>query len=92
MTEQIISTDNSLFPWQEIENQSVLLIDSLAEVKTSQASKSTYISIFLRKSPYYILSQRSFQKLIDLFSAIGGLFGFAFTFFMFIQQYTQISY
>lgn len=92
LTEQIISTDSSLFPWTSITNQTVLVVDQPAEVKTSMAQKDVYISIYLRKSPYYKLSYRSFQKLQDLFSAIGGLFGFAVTFFLVIQNYNQAAY
>lgn len=70
----------------------MLTVKELAEVKTSMNFKDEYISVYLRKSPYYILSQRTFPKLQDLFSAIGGLFGFAISFFLFMQFYTQAAF
>jgi hypothetical protein len=70
----------------------VLVVKELAEVKNSMNFPDEYIDIYLRKSPYYILSQRNFEKLQDLFSAIGGLFGFALTIFMFMQFYTQAAF
>jgi hypothetical protein len=67
-------------------------VRDLAEVKDSMNFPDEYINIYLRKSPYYILSERNFPKLQDLLSAIGGLFGFSITFLLIMQFYTQASF
>lgn len=54
--------------------------------------QDVYLDVYLRKSPYYIYSQRSFVKLQDLFSNLGGLFGFAMFFFLFMQFYTEAAF
>ena len=88
LTEQFIETDYSLLPWNDKSNQTVLTVKELAQVKNSMSFKDEYINVFLRKSPYYVLSRRNFYKIQDLLSNIGGLFGFALTFFLFMKFYT----
>ena len=50
------------------------------------------MNINLRKSSYYIDSQRSFQKVDGFLSDVGGLFGFVLTFIFFMKFYTEASF
>lgn len=68
------------------------MVKDLAEVKSSANFPDEYININLRKSPEYVESTRTFVKFDQLFSYIGGLFGFAISFFFVLSFYTETSY
>lgn len=79
-------------PWSETNEQSVLIIKELAEMKASEIYEDEYVNINLRKSSYYINSSRSFQKIDGFLSDVGGLFGFVLTFIFFMKFYTEASF
>ena len=51
-----------------------------------------YMKLYLRKSPISISISRSFRKVDDTFSYIGGLFGTILVFFSFVGIYNELSY
>lgn len=79
-------------PWSEANTETVLLIKELAEIKASEAYEDEYLNVNLRKSSYFIDSQRSFQKIDGFLSDVGGLFGFVLTFIFFMKFYTEASF
>lgn len=50
------------------------------------------MKLFLRKSPISLTIQRSFRKVDDAFSYIGGLFSTILVFFGFVNLYNELSY
>jgi hypothetical protein len=53
---------------------------------------SEYFKLFLRKSPIALSISRSFRKVDDTLSYIGGLFGTILVFFGFVSMYNELSY
>ena len=51
-----------------------------------------YLKLFLRKSPISLHIARSFRKVDDTLSYIGGLFGTILVFFGFVSMYNELSY
>lgn len=51
-----------------------------------------YFKLFLRKSPIALSISRSFRKVDDTLSYIGGLFGTILVFFGFVNMYNELSY
>jgi len=70
-----INTDNSLLPFEDISSQSGGFTDAPALMTTYQPSQNEFMRFYIRKSPAEQIYTRSFFKLDDLLSYIGGLFG-----------------
>ena len=66
----------------------------LTEAQTTNYKVRTteYLKLFLRKSPMSISITRSFRKVDDTLSYIGGLFGTITFLFIFVSWYNELSY
>lgn len=82
-----IETDESLLPNEEVHvDEGGIVLDS-AQVMNYQIRGTDYMKLFLRKSPINLSITRSFRKIDDTFSYIGGLFSTILVFFGLISLY-----
>ncbi len=58
----------------------------------SASTPKTIAKIYFRKAPAIYTFTRSFQKLDDTLSYIGGLFGIIVLFFLFFSIYDKFAY
>ncbi len=70
-----IVTDQSILPNEDKMTESGGLISSDALKGTYTTIKDIYASFYFYKSSRSSIFNRSFQKLDDVFSYVGGLFG-----------------
>lgn len=68
-----------------------IVLDS-SQVMNYQVRGTDYMKLFLRKSPISLSIQRSFRKVDDTLSYIGGLFSTILVFFGLINLYNELSY
>lgn len=57
-----------------------------------QVRGTEYVKLYLRKSPIFISIFRSFKKIDDTLSYIGGLFSTIFVLFLIFNQYNEIAF
>ena len=77
-----ITTDESLLPWQETKNEQYYYVENIQSTKTEIQSSNNIplasealATIRIEKSSKKIIVERSYQKLDEMLSYIGGLFG-----------------
>ncbi len=84
-----METDESLYPWIDI-NETDTFIVNRAERETSSyeiTPTESYAKLYLRKSDNKLHLERSFTKLDDFLSYIGGLFGLITIIFSLVMNY-----
>lgn len=85
-----IKTDSGIFPFQQNENTTVGL-DSSIDIHTptfpSLGNNSGMVLINFQGSNYYTVYNRSFLKILDAFSYIGGIFNSLIAVFFFMKMY-----
>lgn len=75
-------------PYASVETDFVTSIPDLFVSKTTVVSGNTYASMSFRKSSNTIVYSRSFAKVDDYFSYIGGLVGSALVIFFMMKEYS----
>ncbi|EGR32791.1 hypothetical protein IMG5_070730 [Ichthyophthirius multifiliis] len=90
-----IQTDESLTPYQNIYNENIELYE-LNDMKTTTEldnNTNTYIQIYLRASQIYKIYQRSYQKISDMLSHLGGFIQIIFVSISIIMiQYNKFQF
>lgn len=74
MTESVISTDNSLFPWADIEMIKTLSSDTLKTERTDNNVNFSGTIISIERSKKTMDYNRHYLKFLDVLSFIGGTF------------------
>ena len=88
-----IETDNSLLPTTDFSHDRGLMLKATAYGQPyTVTSSNRYAKIYLRKSSSNIQVTRSFQKLHETLSFIGGLYSTAILFMFVIGIYDKYSY
>lgn len=88
-----VTSDNSIMPWSESKDVSGTQVLQTAVGQTFQVqSNNQYFKFYWRKSASKIQVNRSFQKLDQTFSYIGGLFGTIILLLIFLKFYSKYSY
>ena len=92
MDDYEISTDQSILPNSDIQTETGGIVTRSALKSTYVGTSDIYAYFLISKSPISVTYDRSFQKLDDVFSYIGGLFGTMFIFFFLISAYNTYKY
>lgn len=92
-SEYSIETDHSIFPWASTStDDGVINIEPTNSQVFSVLNTTTYAKIYLRKSSERLDVSRSFQKLDQTLSYIGGLLGTVILLLVIISLYSQFCY
>jgi hypothetical protein len=86
-----IDTDISIMPYTDIVTEFVNYIPDLMIVRNLQVT-GDYVSVQFSKSSRTTTYSRSFNKLDNYFSYIGGLLGSALGIFFLLNYYSEQSY
>lgn len=94
LSEYEMSTDQTLWPWNDIKVEKGIIVDKNDNEQWNYIpSGSTISNVYLRKGDNKIYINRSFRKLDDMLSYIGGLFGIiAVVVGVLLTYYSQCSY
>lgn len=87
-----ITTDESITPFKNQRIEDGALITNLGQVVPRQSDGQIYANFVLRRASTTLIADRSFKRVDDTLSYIGGLFGFALIFLLFMKEYTEYSY
>lgn len=87
MSSYEINTDDSLWPVEDIKTDVGGIVKSSAQMVPFKVRSTEYVKFFLRKSPLSIYIERSFRRVDDTFSYIGGLFSTILVFLGFMNMY-----
>jgi hypothetical protein len=87
-----IDTDNSLMPYTDIQTEYITAIPSLLATKTKLVSNNIYAEVTFTKSSTTTSYTRSFNKVDDYFSYVGGLLGTTLVFFFILSSYSEKAY
>lgn len=87
MSSYEINTDDSLWPVEDIKTDVGGIVKSAAQMVPYKVRSSEYVKFFVRKSPLSISIERSFRRVDDTFSYIGGLFSTILVFLGFMNMY-----
>ena len=92
MATYTISTDESIYPFEDIQNDTGGIVTQLAQIHNYDVKHDEYMKFYLRKSSQDILVQRSFRKADDTLSYIGGLFSAILAVLIIMSFFTEFSY
>lgn len=87
-----IETDQSLLPTKDIVTQRIITIPYALRARQREPFKNRYIEIVFNKASTSTIYTRSFSKIDDYFSYVGGLVGTILLFFFILGNYSQKSY
>ena len=89
-----METDNSLYPWEAKETKNGLIVDPNEKEQWNYIpNDNTMTKVYFRKSDNKVYITRSFRKIDDMLSYIGGLFGIiAVLFGVLMTYYSQCSF
>lgn len=92
-SEYTIETDYSIFPWANTSTDDGAITVTPANSQIySVLNTNTYAKIYLRKSSERLDISRSFQKLDQTLSYIGGLLGTVLLLLVVVSLYSQFCY
>jgi hypothetical protein len=92
-SEYSIETDNSILPWEDKSTEGGVLTVAPANSQIySVINTNQYAKIYLRKSSERFDMTRSFQKVDQTLSYIGGLLGTVLLILMFMNIYSKFCY
>lgn len=92
MQDYTIETDESILPTTDLSTVSGGIIGTTAIKNAYSPVTDTYATFYLYKSATSIAISRSFQKLDDVLSYIGGLFGTIIMLFFLISSYNTYKF
>lgn len=87
-----IETDYSLLPLAETKVDNGIIIPDLFQVIPFEITNDNYASFYFMKSATKTTYQRSFNKVDQLFSYVGGLIGTILGFMLFMGNFTMMSF
>lgn len=87
-----IQTDESLLPFTETRVETGIIIPQLFQNIPYEITNDIYASFYLLKSTSKTTYYRSFNKIDQLFSYIGGLIGTILGFMLFMNNFTLMSF
>jgi len=92
-SEYSITTDHSIFPWKDTSVDSGVIGTGIALGQSyAVSSNNQYAKIYIRKASGRYDITRSFQKVDQTLSFIGGLFGTVVLIFLFVSIYDKYCY
>jgi hypothetical protein len=88
-----VETDETILPWQVYSNDDGVKTDDIAVGQNYRMTAGDqYFKFYLRKGAANYQYGRSFQKIDETLSYIGGLFGTLAIFLMFLNTYSKYCY
>ena len=87
-----METDNSLLPIDSIDTQRGLLVESRDRLYSVDPLVYYYLWITVKKSPNNYLYKRTYTKIDEAISYVGGLIGLLFGFLFVMAPYTEMSF
>ena len=87
-----VTTDNSILPYQSEDEESGCIVNNVGQFIGFQNSNASYGRIILRRGSSGLIGSRSFTKIDEVLSFVGGLFGFMLVFLVFMNVYTEVSF
>lgn len=89
-----VTSDNSIMPWTETSDVTgaQILSTAVGQIYQIKASKVEYFKFYWRKAANKVQINRTFQKLDQTLSYIGGLFGTIILLLIFLKFYSKYSY
>ena len=87
-----METDESLWPVEEYSKVDGGIVLDTAQVVNYQVRGTEFMKLNIRKSPISLTFSRSFRKVDDTLSYIGGLFSTILVFLGFVSLYNELSY
>jgi hypothetical protein len=82
-----MDTDESLSPVEDHYKESGAVILDPAEAMYYKVRGTEYLKFYIRKSPIGVEITRSYRKIDDVISYVGGLFSFLLIAFGFVSLY-----
>lgn len=92
ITSYSVSTDESIYPVQDIQTVTGGIVTSLAQMHNYQVQSDEYLKFYLRKSSQDIEVERSFRKVDETLSYIGGLFSAILGILIMVNFFNEFSY
>ena len=92
MATYTITTDESIYPIEEVKNDTGGVVTNLAQIHNYGVMQDEYLKFYLRKSSKDILVERSFKKIDDPLSYIGGLFSAILGVLVLMSLFNEFSY
>ena len=94
MSDYSITTDDSITPLQDIKTESggIIIDNAIKNRYEISADNSVYCTFFIYKSPLSYEINRSYEKLDEILSYIGGLFGTIVLMLFIIRIYNGCSF
>ena len=92
MATYTITTDESIYPTEDVHNDTGGLVTELAQIHSYDVKHDEYMKFYLRKSSQDILVERSFRKADDTLSYIGGLFSAILAVLIIMTFFNEFSY
>lgn len=92
LTEYSLTTDESIFPW--VSNTVIRGLTALSSASIQSFSKNDNMfgEINIRKSNQRLIIKRSFEKISQILSFVGGLLGPLLLGFSFLKYFSRIAY
>ncbi len=93
MSDYIIKSDNSIWPFEDWEIEQGRIVENSASNHPYQVAEGgTYATLNIGKSSNQVIYTRKVQKLSSVFSFIGGMVGAISAALFFIKMYTSLSF
>jgi hypothetical protein len=92
LEDYVIETDESLLPLSDIRIDKGLKVPHVSRLNSMDVFNGLYVSYYIQKSETKITYIRSFNKIDELFSYVGGLIGTILGFMLFMNNFTLMSF
>ncbi len=87
-----VTTDESIYPFEQFDSAKGGIATGPAQTINYKVRQKDYLKFYIRKSSLSLQVQRSFRKVDDTLSYIGGLFSAIVTVLFIMKKYNEISY